>query len=364
MKILVLANNDIGLYKFRRELLEALLEKNHEVTIALPDGEFVPAMREMGCKFIETPLERRGMNPISEFKLYSLYRRILREVGPDAVLTYTIKPNIYGGMACAAAGIPYITNITGLGTALEHEGALQKILLQLYAFGLRKAQKVFFQNAENQNYMLLRRVVKGNHGLLPGSGVNITENGFQAYPEDTHKLVFTTVGRIMKDKGTDELLAAAREIKKKHPQITFRLIGFFDEDYQEKVGEAVKEGIIEYIKTQKDVRPWYGASHAIIHPSYHEGMSNVLLEAAAAGRPVLASDVPGCRETFEDGVSGFGFMPRDTTALTAAIETFIALPYAQKATMGAAGRRKMEREFDRQIVVNAYLHELDFLKIP
>ena len=195
--------------------------------------------------------------------------------------------------------------------------------------------------------------------MLAGAGVNLADFPAQPYPEDTGKLIFSTVGRVMKDKGTDELLAAAREVRAKHPEVTFRLIGFFDEDYQEKVEAAVREGTVEYIGNQRDVRPYYAASHAIIHPSYHEGMSNVLLESASSGRPLLASDAPGCREAFDEGVSGFGFPPKDVAALIAAIEKFIALPYAEKAAMGQAGREKMEREFDRQIVVKAFLNEIE-----
>ena len=364
MKILILTNNDIGLYKFRKELLEALLEKNHEVFIALPGGEFVGDLRAMGCRFIETPMERRGMNPFIELKLVTLYRRILREVRPDAVLTFTIKPNIYGGMACAAAGIPYIADVTGLGTAIENGGLLQKVLLRLYAYGLRKARMVFFENAENERFMVERHVVRGRHAVLPGAGVNLADYPVQPYPAETDKLIFSTVGRIMRDKGTDELLSAVREIKKKHPQVIFRLIGFFDEDYQAKVETAVREGIIEYIENQRDVRPYYAASHAIVHPSYHEGMSNVLLESAAAGRPLLTTNVPGCREAFDEGVSGYGFPPRDASALTAAIEKFIALPYEKKIEMGEAGRKKMEREFDRRLVRDQFLSEIEAIQQP
>ena len=211
--------------------------------------------------------------------------------------------------------------------------------------------------------MIEKRVVSCPCKVLPGSGVNLNTHSFEPYPEETDKLIFTTVGRIMRDKGTDELLSAAERIKKKYPSVIFRLIGFFDDDYEAKVKEAEGKGIIEYIEQQRDIHPWMKDSHAIIHPSYHEGMSNVLLEAAATGRPVLASDVPGCRETFDEGTSGLGFRSRDSMALERTIEKFIQLSYKEKAAMGMAGRKKVEQEFNRDTVVENYLYEIRKLSV-
>ena len=358
MKILILANIDVGLYKFRRELLEAFAGEGHELHVSLPRGEYVPRLEQLGCVFHDAPLNRHGTNPLKELALLRYYQRLLREVKPDAVLTYTIKPNVYGGMACAKAGVPYIANITGLGTAIENPGALQKIVLRLYRAGLKRARVVFFQNEGNRRFFTERGIVSGRHALLPGSGVNASYHAFAPYPADAGELVFSTVGRIMRDKGCVELAEAARRVRQTHPEARFRLIGPFDESCPAGLKEAIASGVLEHIGNQTDVRPFYAESHAIIHPSYHEGMSNVLLESAAAGRPVLASDIPGCREAFDEGVSGIGFAPRSVDDLVRAIEQFIALPYEKKAAMGKAGREKMEREFDRQIVVDAYLKEL------
>ena len=358
MRVLILANYSAGLYKFRRELLETLLREQHEVHISLPNGEYVPQMEQMGCVFHDTPFNRHGTNPLKELQLLRYYQKLLHEVKPDIVLTYTIKPNIYGGMACARAGVPYIANVTGLGTSIENPGMLQRIVLRLYRAGLKKARVVFFQNEGNRHFFEEHGIVRGKRELLPGSGVNANYHAFAPYPEDTEALVFSTVGRIMRDKGCVELAVAARRVKQKHPEVRFRLIGSFDEDCPVQLREAIASGVLEHIENQRDVRPFYAESHAIIHPSYHEGMSNVLLEAAAAGRPVLASNVPGCRETFDEGVSGMGFEPRNVDDLVRAIEQFIALPHEQKATMGCAGREKVEREFDRKIVVDAYMKEI------
>lgn len=358
MRVLILANYDAGLYKFRRELLEALV-KEHDVFSCVPDGGYIERIKELGCQY--TPcdfLNRHGKNPLKELQLLRFYQKLLREIKPDVVLTYTIKPNVYGGMACARAGIPYIANVTGLGTAIENPGALQEVVLRLYHAGLKKAEVVFFQNEGNRHFFTKHGIVSGRTELLPGSGVNTDYHAFAPYPEDEEGLVFSTVGRIMRDKGCIELAEAARRVKQKYPEMRFCLIGSFDEKCPARLKEAIASGVLEHIESQQDVRPFYAESHAIIHPSYHEGMSNVLLEAAAAGRPVLASNVPGCRETFDEGVSGIGFEPKNIDDLVRVIKQFIALPYEKKAAMGRAGREKVEREFDRKIVVDAYMKEI------
>ena len=358
MRILIIANNDMGLYKFRRELLEELV-KEHEVTISLPDGEFVSAMVGLGCSFEPCELlDRHGTNPVKELKLIGYYKKLIRRVKPDIVLTYTIKPNIYGGMACAALRVPYVANITGLGTALENGGLMQKVLLILYRFGLRRAKKVFFQNAANREFMLSKGVIRTPYDLLPGSGVNVDRFAYQPYPEADSPTVFVTVGRIMKDKGADEVLYAARKIRETRPDVIFRLVGGFDGAYEETVKAAAAEGIVEYVGQQSDVIPFLRDSHAILHASYHEGMANVLLEAASCGRPAVATNVPGVRETYDDGISGISCPARDGDALVSAIEEFLKLPRERREAMGRAGREKVLREFDRRIVVNKYIQEI------
>ena len=353
-----MANNDVGLYKFRRELVEELL-RGHEVHICLPDGGYIRKLTEMGCVYHVCEFDRHGTNPLAELKQISFYKKLLRSVKPDLAFTYTIKPNVYAGMACASLGVPYVANITGLGTAIENGGLMQKFLLLLYRLGLRKARKVFFQNESNRDFMSSKGIVKGPYGMLPGSGVNLQEHKAESYPEEKEPLILVNVGRIMKDKGADEILYAAKEIRKEHPEVIFRLIGGFDGAYEEKVQAAAAAGEIEYLGQQSDVHACLKEAHAIVHASYHEGMSNVLLEAAACARPVIATDVAGCRETYENGVSGIACRARDAGDLVRAIREFIQMPYDQKARMGQAGRRKAEQEFDRAIVIERYLLEVN-----
>lgn len=358
LRILILANYDMGLYKFRRELMEEL-KKEHEVFFCVPGGEYVEQIKALGCQYVPCDyLDRHGMNPFTDLKLLRYYRRCIKEICPDVVLTYTVKPNVYGGIACARAHVPYMATITGLGAAIENGGATQKIVLQLYRVGLKKARVVFFQNRKNLRFFSEHHIVSGRVALVPGSGVNTDYHAPVPYPADTNGLVFSTVGRIMRGKGCVELAEAARQVKQGHPETRFRMIGFFDGDCPVQLKDAVRSGVLEHIENQQDVRPIYAQSHAIIHPSYYEGMSNVLLEAAATGRPVLASKIPGCREAFDEGVSGIGFEPRNADDLARAIEDFIALSHEQKEAMGRAGREKVKREFDRKIVIDAYMREI------
>ena len=361
MKILIVANNDVGLYKFRRELVEELL-RAHEVHICLPDGEYIEKLVALGCVYHACEFDRHGTNPLAELKQISFYKKLLKHIKPDTVFTYTVKPNIYAGMACASMKIPYVANITGLGTGIQNGGLMQKILLVLYKRGLRKAQTVFFQNTENRDFMLAKGVVKGRYEMLPGSGVNLNEHKAEPYPKGEDPLILVNIGRIMKDKGADEILYAAKSIRREYPGVVFRIIGDFDGAYEDKVQAAIAAGNVEFLGKRSDIHECLKEAHAIVHASYHEGMSNVLLEAAASARPIIATDVAGCRETYENGVSGIACRARDGEDLVRAIREFIALSYEQKKAMGEAARQKAEREFDRALVIEKYMKEIQGMK--
>lgn len=362
MRVVILANNARGLCCFRREVVEALVLR-YEVWFSVPEPPDDLDVREivaLGARYIQTEhLSRRGTNPVEDQRLLGFYHRMLRKLRPDVVLTYTIKPNVYGGMACALHHIPCIANITGLGTSIQSGGPMQRLALGLYGQGLKQARKVFFQNASNRDFMIEAGVVNSPSEVLPGSGVNTRHFDLREYPAEGEGITFLTVGRIMRDKGTAELIEAAHAVRRRHPSVRFQLLGSFDEDWEDAVAAAVAEGVIEHIPQQPDARPYMEACHALIHPSYHEGMSNVCLEAASTGRPVIASDIPGCRETFDEGVTGIGFEPRSADSLVDALERFIALPQEQRCAMGIAGREKVIREFDRQVVVDKYIAEIE-----
>lgn len=358
MRILLLTNSGVGLYKLRRELLEAILVE-HDVYITFPKDNFREPLEKLGCKYIESHINRHGTNPMHDSKLLAQYIKILKEVKPAAVLSFTIKPNIYGGIACRLLRTPYIATITGLSMAIEHGGWLRHIVLFLYRMGFKGSNCVFFQNRSNMRFFSDTGIAYKNNRLVSGSGVNLQHFTYAYYPSQD-KLRFLFIGRFLRDKGVLELLEAAKQITASHTQVEFLFVGIADEPgIQAQINQAVAAGIILYLPFQEDVRPCISQCHALVLPSYHEGMANVLLEASAMGRPVIASEVPGCQEAFEDGVTGFAVKPKNSADLVEKIQTFIALPYEKKAEMGRRARQKMEREFDRTVVVEAYLEEVE-----
>lgn len=358
MKVLILTNYFLGLHSFRKEVVKAIRDAGHEVVISAPFDEKKAYFEEIGCELIDTQFNRKGTNPIKDLGLMIRYRKMLRQIKPDVVLSYTIKPNLYGGMACQLCHVPQIVNITGLGSAVENPGWLQKLTILLYKVGLRKAKTVFFQNKANKEFCELHKMVKGNKMLIPGSGVNLQYHTIQEYPKDGI-IKFIFISRLLKEKGIEEYFGAAIRIKKQYPNTEFHIVGPCEDSYSERLDALQKDEIIIYHGLQPDVRPFIGAVHCTIHPSYYpEGMSNVLLESCAAGRPIITTNRPGCGEIIEDGRTGFLVNAKDVDNLVSVIERFIALPYQQKMQMGLNAREKVEKEFDRQIVVDAYLNEL------
>lgn len=358
MRILIAANNDIGLYKFRKEVVEALLKEN-EVYISLPNGDYIEYFVNKGCHYCQCEFDRHGTNPIKELQQISYYKKLLKKIKPDIVFTYTIKPNVYCGAACASMNIPYVANITGLGTAVENGGLMQKITLTLYKYGLRKAQKVFFQNSENRDFMLKHKVVKGKYDMLPGSGVNLDYYEVLPYP-DGDTIDFMFISRIMKEKGIDQYLDAAKAIRLKYPQTRFHICGFCEQEYKEKLKELNDNGTIIYHGLVDDIAGMHRISSCTIHPTYYpEGLSNVLLESCACGRPIITTDRSGCCEVVDDGINGFVIKQNDSEDLISKVEEFINSSLNTKEKMGIEGRNKVEKYFDRKIVINKYLEELN-----
>ena len=266
MRILILANFDEGLYKFRGELLEKLARKN-EVYFTVPDGKYIAKLEALGCKYIQdTVLSRHNINPFQELRLIAFYSNCIKSLKPNVVLTYTIKPNIYGGLVCRRNRIPYIVNITGLGIAVENDGIMQQITIPLYRMALRKAAIVFFQNVENRDFMIGHRMISGPSKLLPGSGVNLERYPAQPYPNGPI-MDFIFVARIMKEKGIDQYLAAAKEIRKRHPETRFHVFGICEQDYENKLRMYQEEGTIIYHGAVSDMVPVYRMSCCTVHPT-------------------------------------------------------------------------------------------------
>lgn len=363
MRILILANNDLGLYNFRKELIDKLIELNNKVYISLPYGERVEDLKNAGCQYIETDIDRRGTSILKDFKLMLKYRKIVKDVKPDVILTYTIKPNIYGGIVARITKTRYIANITGLGTALENQGLLQKITIKLYKVALKKVDCCFVQNEENLKFITKNIGDKLRYQLIPGSGVNLDRFKELEYPKENDKMIFLFIGRIMKEKGIDQYIDVAKYITRKYDNTEFHILGFCEQEYEEELKELEEQNIIKYYGRQDDIISYLSKSCCIIHPSYYpEGMSNVLLESSSSGRPVITTNRSGCRETVENGKTGYIVGIKNSKELIEAVEKFINLPYEEKRKMGKNARKKMEKEFDRNIVINGYINEINKIK--
>lgn len=350
MKILIATNHSYMLYRFRRELVEALMQA-HEVILSMPFVGHEEEFQAMGLRCIRTDLDRRSINPVKDLHLIGEYRNILGEVKPDLVITYSIKPNVYMGSTCKAKGIPYVANVQGLGTAFE-KPVLSNVVSVMYRSALRKARTVFFENEENAQFFLHKNIISAQQmKVLPGAGINLDEYPYVPMQDDG-VCSFLFVGRIMKEKGVDEFFAAAKTVKAEFGEkVAFDVVGFYEDAYKETVDHLVADGVIIFHGFQTDVHPFYEAADCVVLPSYHEGMSNVLLEGAATGRALITSDIPGCREAVEDGISGYLCPAQDAEALTNFFREFAGKTHVEQEQMGRCGRTLIERKFDKRIVV-------------
>ncbi|EOU1560123.1 glycosyltransferase family 4 protein [Clostridium perfringens] len=358
MKVLIVGNNSIGLYKFRKKLIIELLEQGTKVNIITPNNGFINELINMGCKVDILDIDRRGKNIFSELKLLLKYNNLIKRHDPDKLITYTIKPNIYCGLIARFKNIDFYPNITGLGTSFQKEGFLKKIIIRSYKFSFKGAKKVFFENYSNNKLFIEEKICnKNNSIILNGAGVDLDEYKFESLPS-FNSINFLFMGRIMREKGIDELFEAIKNIKNKYSNISFNILGGLEESYKEKIEELEKLNLINYYGRVKDVKPYIKKSHCILLPSYHEGMSNTLLEGAAMGRALITSNIPGCREVVVNNKSGFLHKPKDSKDLADKIEKFILLSNEQKIDFGKESRKVVERKFDKKSVVDETINNI------
>lgn len=350
MKILIATNHSYMFYRFRKELVETLMQE-HEVILSTPFVGHEDNLKAMGLRCINTEIDRRSINSFKDMKLLKTYRKMLDDIQPDLVITYSIKPNIYMGSACKAKGIPYVTNVQGLGTAFE-KPVLSSVVSVMYRSALQKAKTVFFENEENAQFFLHQNIISAQQmKVLPGAGINLDEYPYVPMQDDG-VCRFLFVGRIMKEKGVYEFFTAAKTIKAEFgEEVAFDVVGFYEDAYKETVDQLVADGVIRFHGFQTDVHPFYEAADCVVLPSYHEGMSNVLLEGAATGRALITSDIPGCREAVEDGVSGYICPAKDADTLYDTMQCFVELPESWRAEMGRRGRERMEKRFSKDAVI-------------
>ena len=362
-KILILGNSHLVVFGFRGELIERLVADGYDVVVCFPNGPFgegAGTAKEYGCRFIENKIDRRGTRPLKDATLLKNYYALIKKEKPDVVLAYTVKPDVYGGIICRLLKIPFIPNITGLGKALAEGGAVQKITIGLYKFAVADAECVFFQNSSDKEFFDSHKILYKKYGILPGSGVNLSKFQPLPYPLDTEPVRFIYIARVMRAKGIEEYFEAAKLVRERYPDTEFHICGYCEEDYKKILDEKNASGEVIYHGMVNNVIDYVRFCHCVVLPSFHpEGISNVLLEGAASARPLITTDHPGCRETVKDGVTGYIVHQRDAKDLAEKMFKFITLSNSQRCEMGMQGRKKVEKEFNRQIVVDAYLKEIN-----
>lgn len=370
MKVLIALNSAWNLLNFRSGLIKALVADGHTVVLAAPADEHVPALVALGARFVDVPMNTHGTNPLTDLALLCRFIRLLQRERPDVLLAYTAKPNVYGSLAARWLGVPVVNNIAGLGSVFIKGGWLAGVLKGLYRLALARSHRVFFQNPDDLQLFLGHRLVASvQTALLPGSGVDLQkfrpaplpclQSTGPAQGADQQRFVFLLVARMLKDKGVEEYVHAARWLKPRHPQVECALLGFVDGDNPTAISAAqvqawVSEGVVSYWGSSTDVRVQLAQADCVVLPSYREGTPRTLLEAAAMARPLLATDVAGCREVVHDGLNGLLCQPRDSQDLAQKMSRILALPEAQLQQMGHASRQLVEQRFDENLVIDQY----------
>lgn len=348
-KILLITNHSYMFWRFRKELVEALLE-DHEVILSTPFVGHERDLEALGCRMVETTVNRRKINPVTELKLLWFYLKLIRREKPETVITYSIKPNCYAGLACRILGVPYCVNVQGLGTAFQQK-RIADVVTVLYRIALKKARVVFFENSESAELFVEKKITPPEKQfVLPGAGINLENYTYAPYPEN-EATRFLFLGRFMREKGMDELIYAIEKLHQVYgDKVKLDLVGFFEDEYREQINRLVEQGCAVFHGFQTDPRPYYAKADCVVLPSHHEGLSNVLLEAAAMGRPVITNDIAGCKEAVIKNKSGLLCTLKDRESLLQTMDAFMRMPREDREAMGRRGREYMA-EFDKKKVV-------------
>ena len=364
MKIVICLNTAWNLVNFRAGLIRALVAAGYEVVAVAPDDKYAAGLNSLGCRFVPLHMENGGTNPVQDAMLTLRFARLFARERPDVYLGYTVKPNVYGSLAAHIMGIPVINNIAGLGAVFIKDGWLVRVVRWLYRLALKRSAKVFFQNPDDRALFFDGGMVHAEVAeLLPGSGIDL--NRFipaltPAVQDVNSKFRFLLIARMLRDKGVGEYVGAARLLRQRWPQAEFCLLGFLDVQNPAAISRAemdawVAEGVVNYLGVSDDVRAEIAAADCVVLPSYREGTPRTLLEAAAMARPIITTDAVGCREVVDDGVNGYLCQVRSAEDLAAKMEEMLCLSVSQRTEMGLRGRKKVESEFDEQIVIGKYL---------
>lgn len=369
MKILLTVNAAWNALNFRRPVIQALLNRGHDVTILAPEDQASAQLRRMGCQVVDLKMDVKGLSPRQDAILARRLAQHFKTIQPHVILSYTVKNNIFGAIAAKRLGIPFVPNISGLGTGFLSGGALRLVVETLCRFAFRDLPILFFQNTDDQELFWSRKLATAQQSrLLPGSGIDLDH--FQSTPFHKHEgTVFLMISRPLRDKGVMEYVQAARQLKQTNPDLRFQLLGPTDAANRSAVGsdeldQWQREGIIEHLGEYADVRPFIAKADCVVLPSYREGAPRSLLEASSMARPIIATDVPGCRQVVSHGISGLLCKARNANSLMKAMGTYAAMETETRVNMGGAGRDKMLQEYDQAIVVRQYLSAISELTTP
>jgi len=365
--IAIAANNLWNIVNYRAGLLRALGVEGYNLAVIAPQGPEAAAVEKLGANFHTLPMEPRGTSPLADLRLLMRYRRLLKRLKPDAFLGFTAKPNIWGAAAAHSLGIPVIANVSGLGAVFVRGGPLRLLVERLYRYALRRPATVFFQNKDDRDLFVSRRIVGPDQArLVPGSGVDLDHFELAPMPGGgARPVTFLFAGRLLWAKGVAEFVAAGETLRAKGHDVRLQILGLPEPEGATAVSLSALEewkakGAADYLGSTSDVRPTIAAADCVVLPSYYrEGVPHILLEAAAMGRPVITTDMPGCRDAVDDGRTGFICAPRSAQSLAEAMERMAALSPAKRSDMGKSARSKMEREFDQRIVHRSYIDALD-----
>jgi glycosyltransferase involved in cell wall biosynthesis len=363
-KVAIIENHELGIYSIRYDLVKAIAEQYEVTVLTEVDDSFKNGDLEQWVRFID--VGKSVINPITAIRYQQRLTKALKEINPDVVLTFTIRPAIYGNMVTSRLKLPTISTITGTGPLFESNSLSYRIARVLYKFVLKKTKFVFFPNYDDLEAFIKAGYIKREQAKrVPGSGINYERFAPQLSTRNDGKFVFLYISRLLKDKGVMEYVEAASILKSQIPSAEFHIVGPLWTGNKksltvtrEELDEWIEKKWIVYHDKQKDVRPFIADADCVVMPSYREGMNNVLLEAASMARPLITTNVTGCRDIVDDGINGLLCCVRDGKDLAEKMKQMISLPASRREIMGQKGREKMIREFDKKLVIKIYLQAI------
>lgn len=364
MKLIMVANTSWSVFNFRHSLIKELLNCGVELYVIAPEDKFSAKLTEMGCQVLDLPMQAKGVNPIADLALMLRLLRNYREIKPDFIIHYTIKPNIYGSLAAKLADIPSLAITTGLGYTFVNQNVVSKVARQLYKFAFRYPKEVWFLNEDDRRAFLEHHLIEPDKAvLLHGEGVNLNHFVPTDKPQPDENIRFLLIARMLRDKGVCEFVEAARQIRQRYPNAIFQLLGDCGVPNpsvigREEIAQWEREGVVEYLGTTDDVRPIIAQADCLVLPSYREGIPRTMIESAAMAKPLIVSDAPGCRDVVLDGQTGYLCEVKNAKSLAQRCEQFLTLSDSEKQAMGKAGRSFMEAKFDEKWVIKQYFSTL------